>query len=535
MGGTINSSFIINSSTQATSTNTGALQVVNGGVGIGGNLFVGGSAYLTGDLYIDGTQTVVNSTTISTGDKTITLSTASTNASLAANSGIAVGPTGSPYANFLYDGTANWTVGGSAASGLKSANHYATSYASVGSYTSSQKGEIFTVNGGAYVNGTLTATNIFVNGYAVSTATGVTVQATNGNSNYYPVFVNVNTSTPTPLSEYTTSSFVINPSTGNTTFGGAVAIGGGVPGYWGGVLNVSGGATLTGITTASNMVIGYSPTVTGAALTVIGGNYVSGITTSTNTTNATSTSTGALQIAGGVGIGQDVWVGGIFTLTNFVPATAYGEGTLKVRGGASFGHNIYSAGTVNGGKLKATTGGDPTSPAISMSTGVDGFCYSVLSGYANGIDVVNFSQSTARFIPGQVQILTTATTNSTSTGALIVAGGIGVSGDIYVGGTVTATDLNSLSDQNLKDNVVTIEDPMLVVNQLRGVGFDWKDSGEHSYGVIAQELEQILPELVHQDSSGQKNVSYIPLLAFLIEAVKKQGAQIEDLYNQLKK
>ena len=78
--------------------------------------------YLTGDLYVDGTQTVINSTSITTGDKTLTFSTASTTAALALNSGIQVGTYASPYASFLFDGTANWVVGGSAATGLKAAN-----------------------------------------------------------------------------------------------------------------------------------------------------------------------------------------------------------------------------------------------------------------------------------------------------------------------------------------------------------------------------------------------------------------------------
>jgi len=91
------------SADQATSTTTGALQVV-GGVGIGRNLYVGGTTFLAGDLYVDGTQFSVSSSTIATGDKAIYLSTGSTTAISATDSGIAIGPQTSTYASFLFDG-----------------------------------------------------------------------------------------------------------------------------------------------------------------------------------------------------------------------------------------------------------------------------------------------------------------------------------------------------------------------------------------------------------------------------------------------
>ena len=62
-------------------------------------------------------------------------------------------------------------------------------------------------------------------------------------------------------------------------------------------------------------------------------------------------------------------------------------------------------------------------------------------------------------------------------------------------------------DVNLKENINTVDNTVIssknIVNQLRGVRFDWKDSGHGMYGVIAQELEQVLPELVSDGTEPQ--------------------------------
>jgi hypothetical protein len=68
-----------------------------------------------------------------------------------------------------------------------------------------------------------------------------------------------------------------------------------------------------------------------------------------------------------------------------------------------------------------------------------------------------------------------------------------------------------------------------IVNDLRGVRFEWKRDHKPSYGVIAQELEQILPELV--TDTDPKTVNYNGIIGVLIEAVKELSAEIEQLKN----
>jgi hypothetical protein len=99
----------------------------------------------------------------------------------------------------------------------------------------------------------------------------------------------------------------------------------------------------------------------------------------------------------------------------------------------------------------------------------------------------------------------------------------------FSGATITATDFNSTSDFNLKENIKTVENSLNTIEQLRGVSFDWKETGKGSYGVIAQELEEVLPELVKDGEI--KSVNYNGLIGVLIEAVKELKKEIEELKN----
>ena len=99
--------------------------------------------------------------------------------------------------------------------------------------------------------------------------------------------------------------------------------------------------------------------------------------------------------------------------------------------------------------------------------------------------------------------------------------------NLNVSGIVTATDFNSLSDVRYKENINTVSDALSKVTELRGVRFDWKESGLPSYGVIAQELQEVLPELVH--GHNPRTVNYNGIIGVLIEAIKELKAEIEEL------
>lgn len=94
-------------------------------------------------------------------------------------------------------------------------------------------------------------------------------------------------------------------------------------------------------------------------------------------------------------------------------------------------------------------------------------------------------------------------------------------------GTLSATNLNSLSDLRLKDDVQIIENAVSTISKIHGVQFKWKENDRKSYGVIAQELEKILPELV--EGEDVKTVNYSGLIAFLINAVKELDDRLKKL------
>ncbi len=108
--------------------------------------------------------------------------------------------------------------------------------------------------------------------------------------------------------------------------------------------------------------------------------------------------------------------------------------------------------------------------------------------------------------------------------------GISVTGAIQATGDVIAFHS---SDYRLKSNVSTIENALDKVDQMRGVEFDWNDKQDswegHDIGVIAQEVEKVIPEIVIERDDGYKAVSYHKLTALLIEAVKELKEEIKEL------
>lgn len=105
------------------------------------------------------------------------------------------------------------------------------------------------------------------------------------------------------------------------------------------------------------------------------------------------------------------------------------------------------------------------------------------------------------------------------------------SGDAWFAGIATATEFDALSDINFKKNIQTVDNALDKVMSLRGVSFDWKESKKPSFGVIAQELEQVFPELVHGESP--KAVNYNGLVGILIESIKDMKQEIVSLNEEI--
>jgi hypothetical protein len=125
--------------------------------------------------------------------------------------------------------------------------------------------------------------------------------------------------------------------------------------------------------------------------------------------------------------------------------------------------------------------------------------------------------------------------------------GIGTSNPtvrLQVAGDIIANSIAGSSDSRFKTNILPIENPLQKVQKLRGVTFDWKTkefpsrmfSENRALGFIAQEVEQVIPEVVQTENSteGFKSVQYDKVVALLVEAIKEQQKQIEQLQQKVK-
>jgi hypothetical protein len=97
------------------------------------------------------------------------------------------------------------------------------------------------------------------------------------------------------------------------------------------------------------------------------------------------------------------------------------------------------------------------------------------------------------------------------------------SGNLTAAGNITA-----YSDARLKKNVSTIDNALALVEKMRGVRYDRIDSGKAGIGVIAQEMQEVLPEVVHEGEE-HLSVAYGNLVGVLIEAVKELSARVKEL------
>jgi hypothetical protein len=131
--------------------------------------------------------------------------------------------------------------------------------------------------------------------------------------------------------------------------------------------------------------------------------------------------------------------------------------------------------------------------------------------------------ATTEFATAAVAALNLATLEySGSVKATAVSGGLNVTGALVATGDVTA-----FSDSRLKDNIETIGNAVAKVKAMRGVTYDM--NGKRGLGVIAQETESVIPEVVMTHDSGLKSVAYGNIVGLLIEAIKEQQVQINEL------
>ena len=121
--------------------------------------------------------------------------------------------------------------------------------------------------------------------------------------------------------------------------------------------------------------------------------------------------------------------------------------------------------------------------------------------------------------------------------AFMASGNVGVNtqeplAKFHVNGNALANAWNTQSDARLKENIKPLQDPLTMLATIHGVSFDWQDTKRKTeegpqVGVIAQQVEAVLPQVVYEDTNGYKSVDYSKLVAPLIEAVKQLNSKVE--------
>ena len=111
-----------------------------------------------------------------------------------------------------------------------------------------------------------------------------------------------------------------------------------------------------------------------------------------------------------------------------------------------------------------------------------------------------------------------------------INGNLNVNGNIQYSG-----DLIHLSDRRFKQNITDIssDEALNSISRLKGRSFEWKVNSESDIGFIAQELGEVFPEAVHEDSEGFLRISPLKLLPYLVESIKALKARIEVLENAI--
>ena len=267
------------------------------------------------------------------------------------------------------------------------------------------------------------------------------------------------------------------------------------------------------------------------------------VSATTDTTPTTISQGDDLMFTAGTGITCETTADGTVTITNTVTDTntTYSAGDFKLDDlGApddntdldfsTSAHGLVPKGTDTGNFLKDDgTWAAPTDTNTTYSAGA-------------GLDLSTTTFSVESDLRSDVQYIGQDTNDyyyvNTTSHDWYLDGVLDMrlenDGDLHADGDVIAYSTTTASDRKLKDNITTVEDALDKVKQLNGVEFTWKKDGKKSAGVIAQDVEKVLPQAVKivkdlNSNDEYKTVKYDALISILVESIKELSARVEEL------
>ena len=530
VGNTLATGLELDGSVSGSSTSTGSFGHV---VATGPSLTVaGGSLILGEDAYSLGTNYVGIKTSFHTGSNDYMIisgkSDGSTYISAKDNSGVEIRGGGNRSTNSIIIPDDTYIkLGGSATTLLRPESDNTTD---LGSSTLRYKDLHLSgdVSSSGHISGSSTSTGSFGKMEATTIKLGGTEVLTTGTELNYlsgitsdikEAYDTIGYNTTTGVITMTeidggTDTVDIGVGTGDSpTFSGISLTGDG---------SVTGSLVLTGTLTAQEYVVSSS-------VTYLTQSFSSGSTVFGDDTSDTHQFTGSIYVSGSYITIRDNTTLGIGDSNDLQlyhdGSNSYikdnGTGNLFYRGGTQTFQNAAGSKTML--TLNAANSVDLSfnnnTKFQTTNTGVSVTGNVVASGYITGSYI---SASNDIYAAGNLRIIGNISGSSISS-----------SGDILADGDVVA--YNS-SDERLKDNIEVIQGSLDKIGEIRGVEFDWNEKSPgwaqergHDVGVVAQEVQKILPEVVTERKNGYLGVDYKRIVPLLIESIKELKEEVEEL------
>jgi hypothetical protein len=471
------------------------------------NQTITGSLYISQDLVVAGSSSIQNisSSRLDIGDNIIQLNV---NQPALRFGGLAISDSGSAggSGSFLYDAVEDEFIFVHRGNGTNvTSSHFITgpeTYDNLGNETYltinrlpkasgkehlndsniTDTGTLITLGSNTVVNGTLLASGTAL----VSGSSQITLSSTTG----YGTVINQNLLTTSDVTHNSITAQI--RATNGVVSGSSQIVGSAI---------TTNSITIAGTSTALGGAITAEQIRTAIGTVVTGSSQIVGSSITTNTVTVGST---AIALGGSA-----TTIAGLSSVTS----TGF---TGALTGNASTATTLQTARTING-------------------TSFNGSADITIANLVSGSSQITLSSTTGYGTVINQNLLTTSNVQHNSLGIGMAASG--TSGRIDAANDVVAF---SSSDIRFKENIKPIENALDKISNISGNTYDWKveNKAEHGYegndvGVIAQEIEEVLPQLVQTRENGYKAVKYDKLVALLIEGIKEQQLTISKLELQV--
>ena len=172
---------------------------------------------------------------------------------------------------------------------------------------------------------------------------------------------------------------------------------------------------------------------------------------------------------------------------------------------------------------------DPTKPFALQVTGINNFnALTNQIGLYNGIGLQSITGLTS-LIGFKSGVGGQANAEPKQDNACVAMDFASPNGNLWGSWKLNGLPIETTSDGRLKINITPLQNSLDKILQLQGVEYDRTDYEKHEIGMVAQEVEKVIPDLVKEDSEGTKILEYQNLTAVLVEAIKEQQEQIDSL------